>query len=78
MLDVIVLIVREDQDIVEVDDNEFEHNVLEDIVDEMLEAGGSVRETETHDKRLKKTLGRSEGSLPFIPFPDPDVIVSPT
>ena len=67
MLDVVVLVVGEDQDVIQVDDDELEHNVLKDIVDEVLKAGRRVCEAETHDKGLKKTLGRAKAAFHSSP-----------
>ena len=78
MLDVVFLVVREDQDVIKVDDNKLVHDILEDVIDKVLEAGGRIHETETHDEGLEKTLGRGEGGFPFIPLPDPDVVVTPS
>jgi hypothetical protein len=42
-----------------------------------LKGGRRIGETKEHDGRFKKSLRGKEGSLPFVPLLDTDVIVSP-
>ena len=41
----------------------------------MLESGRSIGETEGHNTPLEGTIVGTEGSLPFVPFMDPDKVV---
>ena len=41
----------------------------------MLESGQSIGETKGHNTPLKGTIAGTEGSLPFVPFMDPDKVV---
>lgn len=50
---VVLFVIREYEDVVEIHDNELVHYILEDVVDEVLEAGRGVSEAETHDKGLE-------------------------
>lgn len=44
-------------------------HVLQDIIDTMLEGGGTVAQAEGHDEALIVTRGCDESSLPFVTFP---------
>ena len=41
----------------------------------MLESDRSIGETEGHNTPLEGTIAGTEGSLPFVPFMDPDKVV---
>ena len=41
----------------------------------MLESDWSIGKTERHNTPLKGTIAGTEGSLPFVPFMDPDKMV---
>ena len=40
-----------------------------------MESGRSIGETEGHNTPLEGTIAGTEGSLPFVPFMDPDKMV---
>src|SRR5260221_9192415 len=52
--------------------------VLELVVHHGLEGGRGVRQTKEHDCWFEKTIACFESSLPFVPFFDADIIVSPS
>ena len=47
-------------------------------VEHCLECHRGVRQTKEHNRWLKEAFGREEGSFPFIPFSDPNVVISPS
>lgn len=80
LADVVVVFVgvrREDEDVVEVDDDEVVQEIAKDVVHESLEGGGSVGETEGHDKGFEVAVASAESGLPLVTFLDPDKVVSP-
>ena len=67
----------EDEDVVYIDGHyAFIDEFLEDVVHHHLECGRTVREAEEHDQRLEKASVCPKGSLPFVSFFDPNVVVS--
>ena len=68
--------VRKDQDVVQVDNHmSFVHQILEDVVHEVLECGRSIAETKGHDSGFEESPIRTKGCLPLVPFLDPNVVV---
>ena len=73
---VLVRVVREDEDVVEVDDQKVVEQVAEDIVHERLEGCRGVGKAEGHDECLEVTVTCAEGRLPFVALFDADKVVS--
>ena len=71
-------IVRVDEDIVQINSNTNIKKILENIIHEALESGGSVGKAEGHDKPFKGAIAGPEGSLPFVSSGDPDKVVGVT
>ena len=72
-------VVRPDEDVIKINrDLACSDEVGEDVVHERLECRRTVTESEVHDARLEETLVGDEGSLPFVAFLNPDVVVAPT
>jgi hypothetical protein len=67
-----------DEDVVEVDhDVSRQNEVLEDVVYHHLEGGQGVGKAEVHHQQLKEPPVSMEHSLPFVTFPDPDIVETP-
>ena len=67
-----------DEDVVEVyHDVARQDEVLEDVVHHCLEGRGGVGQAEVHHQGFKEPPVRPERGLPFVAFPDPDVIETP-
>ncbi len=70
-LDVLfALILRVDEDVIEIYYHENIELLGQDLVDITLNHSGCVRLSERHDLILKITIAGLEGRLPFIVFPD--------
>ena len=66
MLDVLFKRFGIDEYVVEICDAVFIEELVEDRVDECLERGGCIRETEWHDAVLEMFVSSSESRLPFF------------
>ena len=67
--------VRENQDVIEIDNTEKVEEFTETIVGIGLERRGRVGKTKRHDKVFEKAISCSEGRLPFIALGDSDLVV---
>lgn len=76
MLLMIFGIGREDEDVVQVDDDKDVEDVGKDVVHEVLKGGWSIGETEGHDQGLEGSITSSECSFPNIVSGDPHEVVA--
>ncbi len=66
------------KNVVEIDcDLSFGNEVAEDVIHHPLEYCVRVGESKEHDGRLKQSSVHAEGGFLFVPFLDPDIVVSP-
>ena len=69
---------REDEDIVEIDDDLATGNkVSKERVHHSLKRSWRVRQPEEHDHRFEESAVGRERGLPFVTFRNPNVVVSP-
>ena len=71
----VIGVVGVDQDVIEVDEKAYIQEISVYTVHTRLESSRSIRKTERHNTPLKGTIAGTEGSLPFVPFVDPDKVV---
>jgi hypothetical protein len=77
-LTMVVEVGMRNEDVVKIDhDVSGQNEVLEDVIHHHLEGGQGVGKAEVHHQRLKEPLVSTEHSLPFVAFPDPDVVETP-
>ena len=76
MFPVIGHVFGEDEDIVEIDNDTDVEEILEDVVHEPLERGGSIGKSERHNKPFKGAIASPKGGFPFVTFGDADQVVS--
>jgi len=70
--------IREDEDIVQVDNNHsLQDEVMEDLIHHRLEGCGAVCQAEVHYEGFKQATIRVKGCLPFVALLDADIVVSP-
>ena len=75
----ILLSLREDQNIIQIDDNHIAMDkLLKDIIDKGLERRRCIAETKKHDRRLKETHVGAESRLPLIAFFDAPIVEAPS
>jgi len=73
------VIIGMDQDVIHIDRYpSFSYFFFEDVVYHGLEYCGGVGESEEHYFWFEQSLVGGEGCLPFIPFFDPDIVISPS
>ena len=65
-----------DEDIVQIDDDEYIGHVLEDVVHEVLKRGGSVSESHRHDKELERSITGPKCGFPLLAGRNSDVVVT--
>src|SRR6266481_1795226 len=68
--------VREDQDVIEVNNDEEVGHVLENIVHEVLKSSRGIGESHGHDQELKRAIACSECGLPLMTSSDADIVVA--
>ncbi|KAF8481394.1 hypothetical protein JB92DRAFT_3132870 [Gautieria morchelliformis] len=67
------------EDVIKVHAEDTLHNhISENIVHHGLEGHQAVRKAEEHDPRFEQASVCPEGSLPLVPFPNPDIVESPS
>jgi hypothetical protein len=67
-----------DEDVIQVDhDVSGQNQVLEDVVHHCLEGGWGVGKAKVHHQQLEEPSVRTEHGLPFVTFPNPDVVETP-
>ena len=64
----------EDEDVVQVDNGEIVQEIAEDVVHQVLEGGGRVREAEGHDPVLEVTVSGAERRLHLSPLAVNEVV----
>jgi len=67
--------VREDEDVIKINNAEDIEEVMETIVGISLERCGSIGETERHDEIFEVTIAGTEGGFVLITFRDSQLIV---
>jgi hypothetical protein len=67
--------VREDEDVIEIDDAEDIEEFTKTIISIGLERCRSISETEGHNEVFKVTVTSAKGSLVFIPFCNSQLVV---
>src|SRR3954468_2502477 len=68
----------EDEDVIDVHDDRLVKEGAEDVLDQGLERGGGVGETEWHHLVLVVAIAGAEGGLLDIILVDSDLVVTPT
>ena len=68
---------REDQQVVQIDNDIDTYQVLEDVIHHMLERSRSVSQAEGHHGRFEVSFPGPERGLPLVALLDPDVVVAP-
>jgi hypothetical protein len=61
-------VVAVDQDIVKVGGTEYIEVGAEDVIDEVLEGGWGICESERHNQRFEEAIAGTEGGFPFFAF----------
>ena len=74
VLNVLFKGIRENQDIIEVDNAELINEFAEDVIDIRLEGAGCAVETKRHDQVFKLSVAGSESGFVFFAEGDPDEI----
>ena len=67
--------VREDEDVVKINNAEDIEEVMETIIGISLERCGSIGETERHDEIFEVTIADTEGGFVLITFCNPELVV---
>src|SRR5277367_5733849 len=67
--------IRENEDVIQVDDAEDIEEITEAVVSISLKGCGSVGETEGHDEIFEVTITSTEGGLVFIAVCDAELVV---
>lgn len=67
--------VREDQDIIYVDNHKFVKHISENIIYEGLKGGWTINKPEGHNVIFIVTIGCGESGLPFVPLLNAEEIV---
>ena len=76
---VLLQVVREDEDVIQVDDDvPLVDEVPEDVIHHPLKGRWGVAESKEHDRGLVQTSIGPEGSLPLVAFLDANVVVPPS
>ena len=74
-----LLIWREDEEVVHVDDEpSFGDHILEGVIHESLKCGWGVGEPKEHYCWLEKPLMGDEGGFPLVAILDADIVVAPS
>ena len=68
--------VREDQNVVKINNNENVRDIREHFIHEMLKGGRGIGESKGHDQILKRTIAGSESCHPLLAFLDADIVVT--
>lgn len=76
MLDMRLLVRREDQYIIQVDKNKVMQKVPKDVIYQCLENSWSVSQAKRHHQIRIMTAGGVKSSLPLIPLHDSDQMMS--
>lgn len=63
------------EDVIKVHKKQNVLKILADIINEGLEEGGRIAETEWHHQIIKMSYGSFEGGLSFSPLADPEQVV---
>jgi hypothetical protein len=67
-----------DEDVVKVHHDVSEQNeVLEDVIHHHLEGDQGVGKAKVHPQRFEEPPVSTESGLPYIAFPDPDIVETP-
>jgi hypothetical protein len=74
----VVAVLRENEDVIEVDYNEDVSHVLEDVIHEELECCRGIHQSEWHDKVFEGAVTCAKGSLPLLTRSDPNIVISCT
>jgi len=67
--------IRENEDVIQVDDAEDIEEITEAVVSISLKGCGSVGETEGHDEIFEVTITSTEGGLVFIAVCNPELVI---
>ena len=65
-----------DKDVIEVDDDEFANEWVQDLIHQPLECTRRVREAERHNSPLVETVLHLKGGLPLISWTNPNLVIS--
>ncbi|CAJ0954795.1 unnamed protein product [Ranitomeya imitator] len=71
-------IIREDQNVIQVNNQEFIQILTENVMHKRLKNRWSIGKSERHHQILKMTLGRIKCRFPFISLPDSHQIIRTT
>jgi hypothetical protein len=72
----VMSVLREDEDVVEVEYNEDVSHVLKDVIHEVLECCWSIRQSEWHDKVFERPIAGAKGCLPFLTRCDLNIVIT--
>jgi hypothetical protein len=72
----VMLVFREDEDVVDVDYNEDVSQVLKDVIHEVLECCRSIGQSEWHDKGFEGPIACAKGGLPLLTRHDLNIVIT--
>ena len=70
------MILRVNENVVQIDDDRDIQHISEDVVHEPLEGCWRVRKTEGHNEPFKRAIASAKGSLPFVALSDTNEVIS--
>ena len=69
-------VIREDQNVIEINNNSNVKKILEDVIHETLGSGRCISQTKGHDMPFKRAIASTESGLPFVTFSYVDQVIS--